>query len=325
MMNPAYDGDLITQIREEYGTKRAATTGATETTGALQEQLRSSVAESRGPSEVIGGSNNGASPGDAGASGTKPTAKRSDRGKGRTSTTVNKGHSRDNGSDGSTHNQIPTATIKDKIAALFHGNPAISESEVSRQVPCSPMTARKYLRQLKAEEIQDDQEKPSGINPTPNAIERKIRQEQQQEEQRAAEQEQQRRNLFAWIKPGRKIEKPGGDKEPLRAKPLTDREAEQLRPALLAALLDYFKYADELIYATNRAHHHVRIWSSIDDEDAGVLVDVWLARAKTSVRSASHIVFMINKHAELRVGIILIPRFYETFRAYVDGGGIGVR
>lgn len=162
--------------------------------------------------------------------------------------------------------------------------------------------------------------KPSGLDLKPNAIERKVRQEKAKAEEQAAAPSR-KKDLFGFIRPDNRGKQ---QKEPLRSKPLSDREAEELRPRLLAALLDYFKIADEVIYATNKKGNHVVIWSAIDDEDAGVLVDVWLARAKTNVKSASHVVFAVQKHDELRVGIILMPKFYQTFRAYVDGGGFGV-
>ncbi|HEY4384855.1 MAG TPA: hypothetical protein VGN34_10315, partial [Ktedonobacteraceae bacterium] len=123
---------------------------------------------------------------------------------------------------------------------------------------------------------------------------------------------------------GKKDKAPKAKKEPLRTRPFTESEAEEIREKLLAALLAYFKYADDFIYATNRKHEQVQIWSGIDYEDAEFLVEVWLRRARTSAKAASHVTAVVHKHEEIRVAAIALPRAYQTFMVYFQNG-IGVK
>jgi hypothetical protein len=290
----AYEGDLIQEIRSEYGTERTASEGASEATGTLQSKLRSSISKSRQPSRAAKGSKRSPARSKRGSTRTARTIKGSDSGKRRTGTKIDKGDSSINGDSRSVDDAIQHSGVE-------HAEP---ETEREEEKPA----------------------KPAGLDARPNAREQQIRQEQAEQQAAAAAQQQasrQKKNFFSWLRADHRG-KASSEKESARSRPFSEREAEEIRPALLAALLDYFKYADELIYATNKAHQHVTIFSSIDDEDAGVLVDAWLARARQSAKSASHVVFMVNKHMELRVGIILIPRFYEMFRVYVDNG-ISVR
>jgi hypothetical protein len=162
-----------------------------------------------------------------------------------------------------------------------------------------------------------NEEKPSGIQAKPNAREKA--------EQKPASE---KAGIFnAWGRGSNKdkAQKPAKPKkEPLRSRPFTEQEAEAIKGPLLAALLDYFRYADDLIYATNKKHEQVQIWSTIDPEDAEFLVDVWLRRARTSAKAASHVTAVVHKHEELRVAAIALPRAYQTFMVYFQNG-IGVR
>jgi len=277
--------ELIHKIREEYGTTDRSGNpegNGTAATG-LQNKFRDS--ESEGGQSIGHPEPSGkrATRNNQRTEGIERPAKRSYRRKGRTGATPDESDSSTNRRDRSDNRTVPTAAVSG--------------------------------------DTDEKEDKPSGLDLKPNAIERKVRQEKAKRE--AEEQNSSaKKDLFGWIRPdNRGKQQP---KEPLRSKPLSDKEAEEIRPRLQAALIDYFRIADEVIYATNKKGNHVVIWSAIDDEDAGVLVDVWLARAKTNVKTANHVVFAVQKHDELRVGIILVPKFYQTFRAYVDGGGFGV-
>jgi hypothetical protein len=287
---PAYEqNELLKGIREEYGTGGAASEGASEAPRAVQDKLRPSSSKSgKSSGKTVTGSR-GATANKRGATATKRSAKGSHSGKGRASTAPHKSNSSTDSSNRSTDNEIPGAAV---------------------------------------DEIPAPEEKPSGLAAKPNSKEQKIRHEQEQQAaaaSTAASQDQSPKNFFTWIRSNHRRKADGKEKEPIRTKPLSEREAEEIKPALLAALLDYFMYADELIYATNKAHNHVQIWASIDEEEANILVDVWLTRAKRDAKAASHVVTAVNRHMEVKVGLILAPRFYQTFRAYVDGGGISVR
>src|SRR2546430_2610834 len=168
----------------------------------------------------------------------------------------------------------------------------------------------------------DEQEKPSGLGIKPNNKEKRARQEKEQAAREAASGgKPDKKDIFGWLRPDDKSK----SEKDTRSKPLSEKEAQDIREPLKAASADYFVYADELIYATHKAHKQVNIWSSIDDEELDILVDVWIARAKKSVKSANHVAGIINRHNELKIGLILAPRFYQTFRVYVDGGGMGVK
>lgn len=114
-----------------------------------------------------------------------------------------------------------------------------------------------------------------------------------------------------------------GKAEKVVRKAFTETEARVLKPMLVSAMLDYFSYADELLYATIKGHPRVEIWSTIDDEECGILADALIARGKRSAAGAAQVQAMIDVHKNLKVGMILAPRFYQTFRVYVDNG-IGI-
>jgi hypothetical protein len=103
-------------------------------------------------------------------------------------------------------------------------------------------------------------------------------------------------------------------------KPLTEMEAKALKPQLISALLDYFGYADEILYATVKGHPRVEIWGTIDEEECGVLVDALIARGKKSAAGAAQVVALVESYRHLKVGLILAPRFYQTMRLYLDNG-----
>jgi hypothetical protein len=103
-------------------------------------------------------------------------------------------------------------------------------------------------------------------------------------------------------------------------KPLTEMEAKALKPQLVNALLDYFGYADEILYATVKGHQRVEIWGSIDEEECGVLADALISRGKRSASGAAQVVALVDSYRHLKVGLILAPRFYQTMRLYLDNG-----
>lgn len=89
-------------------------------------------------------------------------------------------------------------------------------------------------------------------------------------------------------------------------------------------MLDYSKYADDFIYATNKKHEQVQIWSGIDGEDAELIADVFLRRARRSAKVAAGITGAVEKHEDLRVAVIILPRMIQTFMVYFQNG-IGVK
>lgn len=169
----------------------------------------------------------------------------------------------------------------------------------------------------------DAKEKPSGFTFKPNAREKQARQEQAKQEQAreaSSPTAESKKGLFRFLHSDNRRKQ----KEPSRSRPFSDKEAQEIKQPLVDALADYFTYTDEFIYATHKAHNHVDIWKTIDYEEMNILVDAWLSRAKRDAKAASGIVTLVNSHYKLKVGIILAPRFYQTFNVYM-ASGIGLK
>jgi hypothetical protein len=182
--------------------------------------------------------------------------------------------------------------------------------------------------------VKGTEKKPGGLNIVPSKREKKVRDEESRrknaEKQRAfrarkkaasSEESADSANISS---PARrsvldllpKIEKT----EKAVRKAFSEAEARAMKPLLVSAMLDYFSYADELLYATVKGHPRVEIWSTIDDEECGILADVLIARGKKSAAGAAQIQAMVDVHKNLKVGMILAPRFYQSFRLYMDNG-----
>lgn len=169
--------------------------------------------------------------------------------------------------------------------------------------------------------VASNEDKPSGLSTSPNERERLVRQQAQEEAARAVKQEQP-----SGIKKiiGKFFNKDGSEKKKPGRKVFSEREAEDIREPLINAMRDYFLYADELMFATLRTHPQVMIWRTIDDEDIEKLASVWLTRARINPQAAAHVAMIVDKHLQIQVGMILVPRFIETFKMYVQYG-VGIK
>lgn len=193
----------------------------------------------------------------------------------------------------------------------------------------------------------DGDKKPGGLNIVPSKREKRAREEQAK--QKNAEKQRAYRarkkaaaalsDVATLVTPDVPVEKPaaarrslldalpiGKDKaEKAVRKAFTEAEAKLIKPMLVSAMMDYFQYADELLYATVKGHPRVEIWSSIDAEECGILAEALIARGKKSAAGAAQIQAMVDVHKNLKVGLILAPRFYQTFRIYMDNGGASLK
>lgn len=88
-----------------------------------------------------------------------------------------------------------------------------------------------------------------------------------------------------------------------------------------AVFLTIFQLMDKGITATNQERAIAVIWSDMDDEDIGVLVDVTIDGAKRSRIVATAVRQVSRAHNMLRVGLITGPRFLATVRHYSQHGG----
>lgn len=326
------ENPLIQGIRKSRGTVRTNDEGVATPPVDVQNELRSSEPANNKSSQATRDGSDQPARSNATGGSTFGIAEGRNRGEGRPSPAIDQDHGRVDGSDGSNHGSLPDTKLVRTLIALNNVNPNIGYSEAARYAGCSATAATNYLKKIRAG-INDQtdiaskpEEKPSGLASQPHPKEQRIRQEQEQQANASSSKQTKGtggvKGLFTLISSSREK---NSSKESFRSKPLTEDEAENIKAPLIAALMDYFRYADEAIYATHKAHNNVQIWSSIDEEEADVLVDAWLARAKRDAKSAAHIVQVVNSHDQLKVGIILAPRFYATFRTYVDGGGISVR
>lgn len=102
---------------------------------------------------------------------------------------------------------------------------------------------------------------------------------------------------------------------------LTEKEAKEYRDKMSGVLLTIFRYMDEGISATNREKAKAKIWSDMDDDDVGVLVDVLIDGAKRSRIVATAVRQVTRSYNLLRVGIITGPRFMQTVQHYQKHGG----
>ena len=102
---------------------------------------------------------------------------------------------------------------------------------------------------------------------------------------------------------------------------LTEKEAKDMLPKLMKALETVFEYADTFITHTNRKTKEAKIWSSIDKEDLEILAEEMIDSAKRSKIVATATRKVVAAHRMLRVGLITLPRFIQTYKHYTKNGG----
>ncbi len=292
--NPRYsEMEIMQEIREKYGTDGANSEGATTSPGTVQDGIRSGEPEGRQPGGTPGGRDQ--------ANGRRARKTRRDVGVAR----------------GSYKRKGRTDPAPTQVRRGFDSGDGSANGTIQRN--------QRESDRIEKEDYAKE-EKPAGIDARPNAKERKIRQEQEATEQakRTAEQDKasQPQSFFAWIRSGNNRKANGKEEKQfsIRSKPLSAKKAEEIRQPLIDAIIDYFKYTDELMSGTSANGVQAQIWSTIDDEEIGILIDAWLARARVDERMAGYAVAAVNNHYKLKIGLILAPRFYQTFRFYVDNG-----
>ncbi len=60
----------------------------------------------------------------------------------------------------------------------------------------------------------------------------------------------------------------------------------------------------------------MRIWSSVTNDDAEVIVDILLQAGEVTVQGAIIVRKIIQYYDQARAGVILIPRIYRTIIYY---------
>lgn len=107
------------------------------------------------------------------------------------------------------------------------------------------------------------------------------------------------------------------------AKALTSSEASGFRKPLFDALKEVWRYADEGVTLTNRDGAKAFIWQTIDSEETYILVDALLNVGLRNPAAAQAVRAVVNAWKQVQVGVILLPRFYATWRFYIEHGGFG--
>jgi hypothetical protein len=293
---PTYhENSIMQEIREKYGTERTTLEGTSEATGIVQDGIR--------PGESESGQSGGVDSGREDQVGRKLRKARRDAG-------IARGSYKRKGRANTTPSQVSSGVNR-------------SYRSTDREIQ---LNERESVPSFVAkEDYAKEEDKPAGLGTKPHAKERKIREEQERAAAAARESATESppaENFFAWLRPNnnRKTGKDTKEKPGIRNKPLSQKEADEIREPLISAMGDYFHYADELMTGTSANGAEAAIWGSIDDEEIGILIDAWLARARTDSRAAYFAVQAVNGHYKLKIGLILAPRFYQTFQFYVDNG-----
>jgi hypothetical protein len=102
---------------------------------------------------------------------------------------------------------------------------------------------------------------------------------------------------------------------------LTDAEAIRIRPALIEYVLWQSEHMDQVIVATTTGHDpNIEIGSSITEPEAEILVDFFISQAKVYPKVAQAVRLASVAIERLKVGIIVMPRVYQTINLYFTRG-----
>ena len=106
-------------------------------------------------------------------------------------------------------------------------------------------------------------------------------------------------------------------------RPLTAAEAEELHDTYHQALAGLFEMSDQVIHWTaggKDTREAVEIWSTIDDDDIDIIVEVRLQDARTSARAAAGVRRTIAAYRKIKIGGIVLPRAFQTIALYSEEG-----
>ena len=112
---------------------------------------------------------------------------------------------------------------------------------------------------------------------------------------------------------------PNADDKPA-GKPLTQREAQDLRGRLIDLLGGAFDDTDKLLTVTSATKKQAAIWSTIDDQEIALLADAWIGWGRKSARGAATVRTIVRQWRKYQVALILGPRFLETINFVAENG-----
>lgn len=115
------------------------------------------------------------------------------------------------------------------------------------------------------------------------------------------------------VPPDPRADKPAG-------KPLSQREAQDLRGRLIDLLGGAFDDTDKLLTVTSATKREAHIWSTIDDQEIALLADTWISWGRKSARGAATVRTIVRQWRKYQVALILGPRFLETINFVAENG-----
>lgn len=101
---------------------------------------------------------------------------------------------------------------------------------------------------------------------------------------------------------------------------LTDSEAIKMRPKLIEFIEWQSEHLDDFISATTKGHMPVEVWSTLDRDDAEIIVDFLISQAKINDEAAVAVRFASTMMDKIKLGLVVGPRVYKTLMIYVQRG-----
>lgn len=102
---------------------------------------------------------------------------------------------------------------------------------------------------------------------------------------------------------------------------LSDAEVIKLRPKLVEFILWQSEHMDQFIIATTRGHDpSIEIWSNLTHDEAEILADYLIFRGRNDAKAAAFVRTTATLIDRLRIGLIILPRAYQTIATYGDKG-----
>lgn len=102
---------------------------------------------------------------------------------------------------------------------------------------------------------------------------------------------------------------------------LSRAEADELEQMLTEAILAYSEGLDGLITRTNAERATAVIWSTITEEDARTIARPIVEAGQKYVQFAFIARQVGRSYVGVKIGLITLPRFYETLEHYARHGG----
>ncbi|SRR6266567_671137 len=120
------------------------------------------------------------------------------------------------------------------------------------------------------------------------------------------------------LKSGTQTRKTSKKKEPFKR--LSDTEVLKMSKPLVESLLWLSEHVDEFIEATTKGHQEVEIWGDLDKAECEIIADFLIARGKVDARTAQVVRELVTLLDKIKLGVIVLPRTYRTFKLYLERG-----